>query len=354
MTHTEEAADAAGESSIRFPFEPPAADSEVLTVVPGVLWARMSMPMQLDHINVYLLRDVDGWFIVDTGLNLPHTKQAWEQIAAQHFDDLPLKGLICTHFHYDHAGLSAWLSERFETPLYMTHGEYFTMRTLGGPLPDPLPESLLRFYLRAGMPRPEVESLFAQLRRDPFIPPLPAAFNRLREGQVLHIGGRDWQVLIGEGHSPEHACLYCAEDRLLIAGDQLLPRITSNVLVTDIEPEANPLKLWLDSLERLALLAPDTLVLPSHERVFRGLRPRVSQLKEHHAGQFEVVADFLREAGAATAYEAKQCLFPRELNAIEDMMALGETIAHLSCLRYAGEVRRVLDDDGLYRFSLVN
>lgn len=339
---------------IAFPFAPPQPDGDVVALAPGVFWARMPMPMQLDHINVYLLRDTDGWFIVDTGLNLPTSRALWETIVDRHFDGLPLKGVICTHFHYDHAGLSAWLTQRFEVPLYMTHGEYFTMRTLAGPPPEPLPDSLLKFYLRAGMPRERVEEMFAKLRRDPFMPPHPNAFNRLREGQVLSIGGRDWQVVIGEGHSPEHACLYCAADRLLIAGDQLLPRITSNVLVSDIEPEANPLKLWLDSLDRLAMLAPDTLVLPSHERVFRGLLPRVAELHAHHALQFDIVRAHLREAGAATAFETKAKLFPRVLSAIEDMMALGETIAHLSWLRYAGEVRRVLDDDGLYRFSLAN
>ena len=342
----------AGAAAIEFPFAPPAPDGEVVTLAPGVLWARMPMPMQLDHINVYLLHDGDGWFIVDTGLNTPQARALWEDIAARHFGGLPLKGLICTHFHYDHAGLSAWLTERFDAPLYMTHGEYFTMRTFAGPPPEPLPDSLLQFYLRAGMPRARVEEMLAKLRRDPFMPPHPRAFHRLREGQVLRIGGRDWRVVIGEGHSPEHACLYCADDRLLIAGDQLLPRITSNVLVSDIEPEANPLRLWLDSLDRLATLAPDTLVLPSHERVFRGLHARVEELHAHHAQQFEIVRAHLRAAGAATAFETKAQLFPRVLNAVEDMMALGEAIAHLSCLRYAGEVRRVLDDDGMYRFSL--
>jgi glyoxylase-like metal-dependent hydrolase (beta-lactamase superfamily II) len=337
---------------IDFPFEPPQPNGEAVTLAPGVLWLRMPMPMQLDHINVYLLRDGDGWFIVDTGLNTDKVRALWEEVVDRHFAGLPLKGVICTHFHYDHAGLSAWLTERFDAPLYMTHGEYFTMRTLAGPPPEPLPESLLKFYLRAGMPRPRVEELFARLSRDPFMPPHPRAFRRLREGHVLRIGGRDWRVVIGEGHSPEHACLYCAADRLLVAGDQLLPRITSNVLVSDIEPEANPLQLWLESLARLATLAPDTLVLPSHEKVFRGLHCRVEELDAHHQAQFAIMRGFLQEVGAATAFETKARLFPRALSAVEDMMALGEAIAHLSWLRYAGQVRRVLDDDGVHRFSL--
>ena len=339
---------------IEFPFVPPQPDGEVVILAPGVLWARQPMPMQLDHINVYLLRDTDGWFIVDTGLNLENSRVLWETIVDRHFEGLPLKGLICTHFHYDHAGLAAWLTERFNVPLYMTYGEYFTMRSLGGLMPEPLPDSLMQFYLRAGMPLARIEEMFAKLRRDPFMPPQPNAFTRLREGQVLNIGGREWRIVIGEGHSPEHACLYCERDRLLIAGDQLLPRITSNVLVSDIEPEANPLQLWLESLDRLAALAPDTLVLPSHERVFRGLLPRVAELHAHHTQQFDIVRDYLREVGAATAFETKIRQFPKVRSAVEDMMALGETIAHLSWLRYAGEVRRVLDDDGLYRFSLAN
>jgi glyoxylase-like metal-dependent hydrolase (beta-lactamase superfamily II) len=354
MADTRHSPDADAAGSIEFPFPPPEPDGALVELAPGVLWARMPMPMQLDHINVYLLRDDDGWYIVDTGLNTERARTLWETIVAQHFGGLPLKGLICTHFHYDHAGLSAWLTERFDVPLYMTHGEYFTLRTLAGPPPEPLPDTLLKFYLRAGMPRPRVEEMFAKLRRDPFMPPQPRAFNRLREGQLLHIGGRDWRVVIGEGHSPEHACLYCESDRLLIAGDQLLPRITSNVLVSDIEPEANPLQLWLDSLDRLEALAEGTLVLPSHERVFRGLHRRVAELHAHHRDQFDIVRAHLQACGAATAFETKAQLFPRVLSAVEDMMALGETIAHLSWLRFAGQVRRVLDDDGMYRFSLAN
>lgn len=338
--------------AIEFPFSAPQPDGEAVTIAPGLLWLRMPMPMQLDHINVYLLRDTDGWFVVDTGLNTGKTRALWEEVAARHFDGLALKGVICTHFHYDHAGLAAWLSERFDAPLYMTHGEYFTMRSLGGPPPEPLPEPLVQFYRRAGMPVERIERMFGGLRRDPFMPPQPQAFRRLRGGDVLAIGGREWTVVIGEGHSPEHACLYCAAERILIAGDQLLPRITSNVLVSSIEPEANPLQLWLDSLDRLAALDAATLVLPSHERVFRGLHRRVDELRLHHQQQFDIVCEFVRASGPVTAFEMMDRLFPKVRSAAEDMMALGETIAHLSWLRYAGRVRRVLDDDDVYRFSL--
>lgn len=356
MSQFDLSAESVGECSdekVVFPFVPPEPGGAPVEVAEGVLWFRMPMPMQLDHINVYLLKDHDGWCVVDTGLNTERVRQLWQEVVERHLEGLPLKTLICTHFHYDHAGLSAWMTEQFGIPLHMTYGEYFTMRALAAPPPDPLPQSLVEFYRRAGVTDARRDQIFAALRRDPFMPPHPKAFCRLREGQVIEIGSRQWRVVIGEGHSPEHACLYCEADGLLIAGDQLLPRITSNVLVSDIEPEANPLQLWLDSLDRLAGLKCGTLVLPSHERVFTGLHSRVAALHAHHREQFQALREFLREHGVATAYEAKAMLFPRELNAVEDMMALGETIAHLSWLRYEGEVRRVLDDDGCYRFRLM-
>lgn len=337
--------------ALEYPHAAPADDWSAIEVAPGLLWARVPMPMQLDHINVYLLNDTDGWFVVDTGLHTEGTKDWWNKVIPRHFGGLPLKGLICTHFHYDHAGLAAWLTERFDVPLYMTHGEFFTMRGLNETVPDPLPVPLRQFYLRAGMPEGRIERMFGALRRDPFMPPQPHAFRRLRGGDAFTIGGRDWKVVIGEGHSPEHACLYCEADRILIAGDQLLPRITSNVLVSGVEPEANPLQLWLESLNRLDRLEPETLVLPSHQLVFRGLRRRVQQLRDHHSQQFDLLREFVRSAGRCTAFEAMGKLFPRLLGAGDDMLAIGETIAHLSWLRYRGELSRVLDDDGIYRFS---
>jgi glyoxylase-like metal-dependent hydrolase (beta-lactamase superfamily II) len=339
-------------AELDYPFTAPTSDGAVVEVAPGILWARMPMPMSLDHINVYLLREDDGWTLVDTGLNTERTRELWEQVVAERLEGLPVKRLICTHCHYDHAGVAAWISERFDVPLLMTYGEYFMLRGLIGPPPDPLPASQMDFYRRAGMADEQILKLFMALRRDPYMPPVPPAYQRLREGQVLRIGARDWQVVIGEGHSPEHACLYNASERILIAGDQLLPRISSNVMVSPVEPEANPLQLWLASLDRLDRLAPDTLVLPSHQLVYRGLRARVAELHAHHEQQFEVLRAELERRAGATAQELTRVQFPKVRNAIDEMMALGECIAHLSWLRYAGQVNRVLDEDGCYRFSL--
>ncbi|MBS0509505.1 MAG: MBL fold metallo-hydrolase [Proteobacteria bacterium] len=312
----------------------------------------MPMPMALDHINVYLLRDGDGWTVVDTGLNTATSRERWEHIAANHLQGLPIRRLVCTHGHYDHAGLAAWIMERFDATLCMSYGEYFMIRGFAGPPSNPLPPTQQAFYLRAGMQDAQIAQMFDALRGDPFMPPVPPAYQRLRDGDVLRIGARDWQVVVGEGHSPEHACLYNASDRILIAGDQLLPRITSNVLVTPIEPEANPLQLWLASLDRLARLADGTLVLPSHQNVFRGLHARVAELHAHHQQQFDLLCAVLTRLGPATALELMQVQFPKRRHAMDELMAMGETIAHLSWLRHAGRIRRVLDEDGRYRFLL--
>lgn len=338
---------------LTYPLQPPTADGAVVEVAPGVLWARMPMPMALDHINVYLLRGERGWTAVDTGLNAERTRELWEHIAAHHLDGLPIEALVCTHWHYDHAGVAHWFAERFGVPVHMTLGEYYVMRTYAEPPPDPLPPARLGFYLRAGLSAERVRQLFDDVRRDRFMAPAPPSFHRLRDGDELAIGARRWRVVVGEGHSPEHACLYDAEGGLLLAGDQLLPRISSNVLVGDIEPEANPLALWLDSLARLERLAPDTLVLPSHQEAFRGLRLRTRELTGHHQQQLDTLRDLLRAHGHASAFETMQQLFPRRRGAIDDMLALGETIAHLSWLYHAGEARHRLDDGGIRRYELV-
>lgn len=339
-------------AALEYPFPAPATDGRVVEVAPGVLWARMPMPMSLNHINVYLLSDNDGWFLVDTGLNTQATRDLWQQIAAQYFEGLPVKGIICTHFHYDHAGLGRWLMDHFDAPLYMTHGEYFTLRALASGRAEIGSDRQHQFYRRAGMPEELIEPMFAACRNDPYMEHYPPNFNRLRQDDRLQIGGRSWRIVIGEGHSPEHACLYCEQDSLLIAGDQLLPEISSNVLVTDIEPEADPLSLWMNSLDRLAQLKADVLVMPSHGPVFKNLHNRVEQLQQHHRCQLDDVLEKAAENDDFTAYQALKWMFDRRLSAIELMLAQGEALAHLSWLLRQGKLDRETMDTGVDRYFL--
>lgn len=335
-----------------YPFMAPDADASVVKIAEHVYWARMPMPLSLNHINVYLLEDDDGWYLVDTGLSTDETRSLWKQIAEQYFGGRPVKGIICTHFHYDHAGLAGWLMEHFDAPLYMSHGEYFMMRTLASNRDEVGTDRQKGFYRKAGMPMETIDQMFHICRKDPFMKEYPPTFRRLREGDVMTIKGRDWRVVIGEGHSPEHVCLYSETDKLLLAGDQLLPEISSNVLVNDIEPDANPLALWIASLNRLLQLNASTTVLPSHGPVFRNPHVRVKQLLEHHERQFELIRSKAREHEHFTAYDALLWMFDRELSPVEMMLAQGETLAHLAWLCSNNDLKIETTDGGADRYSV--
>ena len=337
---------------LRYPFEPPKPDGSHVEIVPGLLWLRMPMPMTLDHINVYLLRDGQGWAVVDTGLGIPSTFELWEKIFTEKLAGQPLTRVICTHCHYDHAGAAHWLQERFGVPLLMTYGEFMMLRSLMGPPPDPLPQSHRDFYARAGVTDEELDHMVGAMRKDPFMPKPPSSYQRIRPGEVLQVGERQWRIVLGEGHSPEHACLYCEEDGILLAGDQVLPRITSNVMVSPIEPEGNPLKDWLASLQRLHSLPADTLVLPSHQGVFYGLHERLDQIREHHGQQFDLLKSHLQQVGRASAAELVPVLFPKLRGPVDRLMALGETMAHLNLLYLAGDLSRQSREGKIAYFSL--
>ena len=319
-------------SALDYPIQAPSADGTAVEIALGVLWLRMPMPMALNHINLYLLEDEDGWYIVDTGLNTEKTQELWGLITTTYCKDKPIKGVICTHFHYDHSSLASWLMNTFNVPLYMTYGEFYTLTansrgilTLGN-------SNQVSFYRKAGVPENDVEAIFDACRQDPFIQNCPPSFNRLRSGDVLKIGSRDWNIIIGEGHSPEHASLYCEKERLLLAGDQLLPHISSNILVSDLEPQGQQLEDWFRSLRQLQLLHPETLVLPAHGPVFKKMHVRAQQLIEHHVETLERLKEFAYNNPNFTAFEAMKELFNRKLSPINKLMALGETLAHLNWL----------------------
>jgi glyoxylase-like metal-dependent hydrolase (beta-lactamase superfamily II) len=311
----------------------------------------MPLPMALDHINLYLLDDGDGWFLIDTGMNLPDTKEIWEIIFAEHMIDKPVKGLIVTHMHPDHIGLAGWICERWRVPLYMSAGEYFAARTYTSVAPDQsgLSRTTAQFYRRAG--QTEAYLAFLAERMGSFskmVSPMPTGFRRLISGANLSIGDRQWRVVSGGGHSIEHVCLYCEEDELLLAGDQIIAKITSNVSVMATEPEANPLQEWYDSQFALKLLSSVSLVLPAHNRPFIGLHARVDELIEHHEEHLLALLDACKIA--KTAVDLLPVLFKREIQFIEMSMALGECIAHLHMLMKRGLMNRSLKD-GVYLYQ---
>jgi len=336
---------------------------ETLAVAPGVHWLRMPLPFQLDHINLWLLEDEDeagaGWTIIDTGIATDEVKAAWELVFEQHFTpQKPLKRVIVTHFHPDHLGLAGWLTERFDVPLWMPREEWCWGRMLcldtgegaGGTLKD----AFRKFYHAAGFDADMLKSAVDRAGRfSRAVSVVPPSFRSIGDGERIQIGGREWQVIIGNGHSPEHACLYCPNLDVLISGDQVLPKISPNISVWPQEPEADPLALFLASLEKFRGLgtggADDTLVLPSHNYPFRGLEGRLDYLGAHHVERLEETLAIC--AQPVNGVDALRALFKRELDTHQLFFATGEALAHLHYLMGQGKIRRWRDPDGVYLFQ---
>lgn len=338
-------------------------DGAVYEVAPGVLWVRMPLPFKLDHINLWLLRDhvgaQPGWTIVDCGVANDTIKANWERIFDHVLDGLPVLRVLVTHFHPDHLGLAHWLCgggerSRWRAPLWMTLGEYLMGRMLsssGDGDSNAGGEAAARFFARHGLNDPEsVEKI--RIRKEYYhalVPQVPASYVRLQDGDTVTIGARSWRVITGFGHSIEHCALYCDAQRLLISGDMVLPRISTNVSVFEIEPRGNPLAQYLDSLGRYDTLPDDTLVLPSHGKPFRGLHTRIAQLREHHAMRLDEVREACERAPHSAA-DIVPLMFKRPLDLHQMTFAIGEALAHLHLLWRTGELERVEHDD-VIRFA---
>ena len=362
-----------------------------LEVAPGVRWVRMDLPFALNHINLWLLRDeldgadgkVQGWTIVDCGITNDATRGAWEQVFANELGGLPVLRVICTHMHPDHLGLGHWLTEKWGVRLWISATDYNVARVASG-IPGAVGVSSALFMQSHGVTDPEAiakikgrTNYYASM-----VPKIPARYRRLLDGDVLQIGGHAWTCHAGYGHAPEHMSLHCPDIEcaheapaahaapaapatgggvpglevarrprgVLISGDMVLPRISTNVSVFDIEPEANPLPLYLASIARMKALPADTLVLPSHGRPFRGLHTRIDQLTQHHDDRFADVLAACAEAPQSAA-DLLMVLFKRKLDLHQTTFAMGESIAHLHALWLGGKLVRRVDAQGVYRFS---
>ena len=334
--------------------ETPPQPGAVVPIRPGVGWLRMPLPMGLNHINLWLLEDGEGWTLVDTGMATPEVEQVWEQHIATTLKAKPINRLLVTHMHPDHVGMAGWLADRFGLALEMTQGEYLLCRILVADTFQAPPPEAIGFYRAVGFNGEQIAfyvSKFGEFGR--VVRRLPAAFKRLTDGQRLSIGGRYWEVVIGRGHSPEHACLLCEELNVVISGDQILPNISSNVSIWPTEPDADALGDWLASCRDLQQRLPeDVLVLPSHGRPFQGAHRRLQSLiRGHEQGLERLLAAMDKPSRVVDLLDV---LFKRTLPMGEHFfMACGECLAHLNYLLQQDQIERHTDADGAWWYQRV-
>jgi len=338
---------------LQFPHAAAPAAGASLEVAPGLRWLRMPLPFALDHINLWLLEDGPGWTIVDCGIASKTTKSAWEQV----FASAPASGaqafratrVLATHAHPDHIGLAHWLCEHFGVGLWISHADYLMAHAVRDGAAGHALDKLTGMFRSNGLCGEELKKMSQRdnhFRRA--VPEFPQSFRRLMDGDEIRIGDRVWRVIMGYGHSPEHAALYSSGLGVLISGDMVLPRITTNVSVWAVNPDGDPLKLFLDSLKRYAGLPADTLVLPSHGLPFRGLHERIEQLEEHH--RLRCAELLLACHRPLSAFAAVPALFRRELDTQQLFFALGEAMAHLHYLYFQGALERETGADGVIRY----
>ena len=320
---------------------------QAIEIAPGVHWLRMPLPMALNHINLWVLEDGDGWTLVDTGMQTSQIAAAWTDLFAGPLAGRPVRRVVCTHMHPDHVGMAGWLTRRFDCAFWMTRLEYVTCRMLVADTGREAPAVALRFYKEAGWKTADLEYYKARFGEfGKMIYALPDSYRRVSHGDQLLIGNHIWHAVIGRGHSPEHLCLYCPQMRLFISGDQVLPKITSNVSVFPTEPDADPLKDWLESLAMIRATVPDdVLVLPAHNEPFFGLHTRIDQLIQGHERSLERLLEALTQP--KTASDLFGLLFRRPVSGGMLQMATGESLAHLNCLIQRGRAVRKMDDAGV-------
>ncbi|MGR3712734.1 MAG: MBL fold metallo-hydrolase [Shimia sp.] len=342
-------------AGIRYPWDTPPAQGEAIEVAEGVLWMRLPLPMALDHVNIYALDEGDHWTIIDTGFAGKKSRAIWGELLSGPLMGKPVGRVIVTHHHPDHVGLAGWFQSEHGASLWTTRTAWLFARMLQLDEQEKPRAETLAFYRSCGMD-PAIYKERAKERPFNFadvVAPMPLGFTRIKQGDVIKIGGRTWDVHIGNGHAPEHATFWSRNDNLVLSGDQILPSISSNIGVYATEPDADPVADWLEACERLETLTrDDQLILGGHKLPFTGAPLRMRQLIDNHHGALKRLQDHLDSP--KTAAECFMPLFKRTIEGSAYGLALVEALAHLNHLYHVGVVRRTVRDDGAYLWQRID
>lgn len=340
-------------TTIRYPWDQPPKNGEITEIAEGVMWLRLPLPMKLDHVNIYILDDGDGWTLIDTGIKTRKVMGMWKHLIDNILSGKPIKRVIATHHHPDHIGLHGWFVENYGAEYLSTQVAYLTARMLTLDAQEAYLDSQIDFYRRAGMRSDLFE---ARKSERPFnfsdiVHPIPIGFKKISEGNKIEMGGRTWDIRVDHGHAPDHATFWSCDDCLVLSGDQIIPSISSNIGVYPTEPDSNPLKEWMASCDRLKEFSnDDNLALPGHKLPFVGIPLRLKQLLENHSGALDRLRLDLKTP--KTAGEVMPAIFKRNIEDGEYSLGLVEALAHCNYLWHAGEVTRTLDNDGVYQWQI--
>ena len=338
-------------SPLSFPFSSTPTIGIPSPIRKGIDWCRHQLPFALDHINTWLIEDSGSIVIVDTGIADDISQAGWEKILGGEQRSSEISKIIITHAHPDHIGNASWLHHRTKASVWMTQSEFLTAQAVFEKSPSHSTTSIGALFRKHGLPANDCGSVAEKGDHyEKLVGSLPPSFIKISEGDRLNIGNNSWQTILGSGHSPEHLSLYCEEENILISGDMLLPKISTNVAVWPHSPDWNPLKEFLISIDSFNHLPADVLVLPSHGFPFVGAHQRVKELQIHHEERLNQILSVCHEP--KSAFQILPTLFERELDAYQLFFAMGESIAHLNYLCWEGEVQKQesATDQGVVNF----
>ena len=314
-----------------------------MQVAEGIFQVQLPLPFPLRIVHSYVLRDGDGWTIIDTGINYPAGRAAWQAALAElKIAPQAIRRIILTHAHPDHYGMAGWLAEQSSAPVQLAPLEQEFVRTVwhAGAANE---QAIVDFFQAHGMPAELAEQVrhsIAETRAMTL--PWPAT-SVIEPGASLQIGARRFRVIATPGHSDQHLVFYCAEERLLLCGDAVLIKITPNISLWP-HGRPDPLADYLQSLDRLAALPVD-LALPGHGPLIRAFGERLTELRAHHHERLEIMEQVA--GGGAAAFSICTAVFPTSaLSPHQLRFAMAETLAHVEYLVGVGRLAR---DGGIYR-----